>query len=55
MIILAALIWLGMIAVLIVASWKQRPWRWNFSIQSLLVLTAAVALVCGYIAIVRPH
>ena len=47
--------WLGMIGALIVATIRQRPFRWTFSLRSLLMLMAFAAVVCGLIAWLARH
>jgi hypothetical protein len=49
--IVFALLWLGAIAALVVASLRQRPWEWTFGIRDLMVLTTIVAVICGVVAL----
>jgi hypothetical protein len=48
-----ALLWLGAIAALIVASLRQRPWEWSFGIRDLMILTTIVAVICGVVGVIR--
>ena len=48
---LLVLLWIAIMVSLVVATIRQGPWKWSFSLSHAMLLTFVVAAVCAVIRV----